>query len=86
MTDAIGIAAATLTTAAFVPQLLRVWRTRSVDDLSLLTLLVFIASVGLWLVYGIRARMLPIILANAITLALNLGILAVKLRHGRRPG
>jgi MtN3 and saliva related transmembrane protein len=83
-TTVIGVAAATLTTAAFVPQVWRVWRTRSADDLSFGMLLVFIAGLFLWLVYGLRAHMLPVIVANAVTLALNLAILALKVRHGRR--
>ena len=45
---------------------------------------IFIAGVSFWLVYGLRAGLLPIVVANAVTLALNLGILAVKVRHGRR--
>jgi len=77
----IGVAAGTLTTAAFVPQLMRVWRTRSVADLSFATLVVFSTGVLLWLVYGLRVRMLAIVLANAVTLALNLAILALKIRH-----
>jgi MtN3 and saliva related transmembrane protein len=83
-TTLIGLAAATLTTAAFVPQLVKVWRSRSADDLSLATLLVFSAGLLLWLIYGVRAGMLPVILANAATLALNMTILALKVRHRRR--
>jgi MtN3 and saliva related transmembrane protein len=83
-TTVIGLVAATLTTAAFVPQLLKVWRSRSADDLSLGMLVVFSLGLFLWLVYGVRMRMLPVVLANAVTLALNLAILALKVRHGRR--
>jgi len=83
-TTLIGITAATLTTAAFVPQVVKVWRSRSADDLSTGMLLLFSSGLFLWLVYGLRARMLPVILANAVTLALNLILLALKLRPGRR--
>lgn len=83
-TTLIGLAAATLTTAAFVPQLVKVWRSRSAADLSMGMLVVFSAGLFLWLVYGVRVRMLPVILANAVTLALNLTILVLKIRHDRR--
>lgn len=83
-TTLIEIAAATLTTAAFVPQVVRVWRTRSAEDLSFGMLGVFIVGLCLWLVYGIRARMVPVVVANAVTLALNLAILVLKVRHRRR--
>jgi MtN3 and saliva related transmembrane protein len=83
-TTLIGLAAATLTTAAFVPQLVKVLRSRSADDLSFGMLVVFSAGLLLWLVYGVRAGMLPVVVANAVTLALNLTILGLKVRHGRR--
>ena len=83
-TTLIGLAAATLTTAAFVPQLVKVWRSRSADDLSFGMLVVFSAGLLLWLVYGVRAGMLPVVVANAVTLALNLTILGLKVQHGRR--
>lgn len=71
-----------LTTAAFVPQVLRAWRTRSTRDLSLLTIVAFAIGISLWVVYGVLIHSLPLIVWNAITLALNLGILSAKLRHG----
>ncbi len=85
----IGYAAGTLTTLAFVPQVVRTWRTRSTGDLSTGMLLAFSAGVALWLVYGLGLRAWPIIMANAVTLLLALVLLAFKLAnhsgHGGGP-
>ena len=81
-TDLIGFAAGLLTTIAFVPQVLKIWRTRSAADVSLATFIAFTVGVGLWLAYGIARQEPPIILWNAVTLVLAGAILAMKLRFG----
>jgi MtN3 and saliva related transmembrane protein len=78
----LGIFAGTLTTIAFLPQLLRVWRSKSAKDISLTWLVTFTAGVSLWLLYGLLLGQVPIIIANAVTLGLTLVILAFKLRYG----
>lgn len=78
----IGYLAATLTTAAFLPQVVQVWQSKSTKDLSLPTLLSFIAGVSMWLIYGLLLKSSPIIVANAVTLVLNLVILRFKLKYG----
>ncbi|MFN7967593.1 MAG: SemiSWEET transporter [Acidobacteriota bacterium] len=80
--DWIGYAAATLTTVSFVPQAVRVIRTRQTGDLSLAMYSIFAVGVAMWLVYGIALGSLPIVLANATTLVLVLIILVMKLRFG----
>ncbi len=82
VTTAIGFIAGFLTTLSFVPQMLRAWRTRSTADLSLTTIVVFAIGISLWIVYGSIIHSIPIVLWNVMTLVLNLGILAAKLRHG----
>lgn len=82
--DAIGYLAATLTTVSFLPQVWQTWRTRDVSGISLGMYIVFATGVFLWLVYGLYANAWPIVVANAITLALALAILAMKLRWDRR--
>ncbi len=77
----IGLSAGTLTTVSFLPQVVRIWRRRSAADLSLGAILAFAAGIALWLWYGIELHALPIVVANAVTLALNLSILSLKLRH-----
>jgi MtN3 and saliva related transmembrane protein len=80
--DIVGFMAASLTTLAFLPQVIKVWRSRSTKDISLPMLIAFIAGVALWLVYGVLVNGAPIVIANAVTLVLNLAILRFKLKHG----
>jgi MtN3 and saliva related transmembrane protein len=82
MSDLIGMIAGTLTTIAFVPQVWRVWKTRSTKDISLGMYLVFTAGVVFWLAYGLMLGAWPIIVANLVTLALTGTVLGLKLRHG----
>jgi MtN3 and saliva related transmembrane protein len=81
--EAIGFTAATLTTVALVPQLVRVWRLRSAREISLGMFLMFSVGVTLWLVYGLAVHAMPVVLANAVTLVLSLAILGLKLRFDR---
>lgn len=80
--ELIGFAAATLTTAAFVPQAWKTWKSRSADGISLRMYLIFTLGVVLWLVYGALLGSRPMIIANIITLALALFILAMRIRYG----
>jgi MtN3 and saliva related transmembrane protein len=81
-TISIGFAAGFLTTVAFVPQAVQIWKARSAKDVSLHTFIAFTAGVGLWLAYGILRQEAPIIVWNAVTLALAGAILAMKLKFG----
>jgi len=80
MIDLVGSIAAFLTTIAFVPQVVKIWRTRSAADISLPMYVVFTLGVVFWLVYGILLGALPIIIANCVTLTLALTIVVMKLR------
>lgn len=80
--DLIGYAAAALTTASFVPQTLKSWRTRDLSGISLGMYSLFTLGVGLWLAYGLALDSWPIVAANAITLTLAGTVLALKLRYG----
>ena len=84
LTEGIGNTAAVCTTVSFVPQLIRVWRRKSADDISLIMFLLFSTGVALWLVYGLLIGSFPIAAANTVTLALALAILVLKLRYDRR--
>jgi MtN3 and saliva related transmembrane protein len=84
LTSLLGFIAGILTTVSFVPQVLHAWRSKRCDDLSWGMLLTFSGGVVLWLVYGIRLRAMPIIVANAVTLALLLIIMALKTRYTAR--
>jgi len=76
----IGIAAAVLTTAAFAPQAVKAWRSRSTADVSLAMFLMLVTGICLWLTYGIVIGDAPLIFANAVTLVLAGAILAAKIR------
>ena len=78
--DLLGGFAALLTTMAFVPQVLQCLRSRDLRAISLPMYLIFSLGVFLWLIYGLAISSLPVILANSLTLALCLLILALKLR------
>ena len=74
-----GYIAAILTTAAFLPQLIKTLKTKKAEDVSLVTLIMFIVGVLCWIIYGYKISSIPILLANLITLLLNLLILISKL-------
>jgi MtN3 and saliva related transmembrane protein len=77
----LGFAAGTLTTVSFVPQVLKARRTKRCDDLSLTMLVIFGLGVVLWLIYGLELHASPIIAANAVTLALILWLLFLKMKY-----
>ena len=78
----LGLTAGTLTTAAFVPQLVKAWRSKSTGDLSWGMLVTFSTGVLLWLIYGVWIDSVPVILANAVTLLLQAGIVSLKIKYG----
>ncbi len=84
--EIVGLVAGGLTTLAFLPQAVKVWRTRSTADISLVMFVLFCIGVALWLIYGAMLGSLSIILANAVTLVLALSILVAKIRFGNRRG
>ena len=82
VTTALGLLAATLTTIAFIPQVTKIWKSKSAKDVSLGMFIVFCTGVALWLAYGVLLGEMPIIIANTITLLLGLAILGMKLKYG----
>ena len=70
------------TTVAFLPQVLRVWRSRSARDISLPMYALFVTGVGFWVVYGVLIQSPPVILANVVTFLLSSAVLVAKLRFG----
>ena len=79
--ELLGYVAAALTTASFVPQARLIHRTRNASGVSLGMYGVFIVGVALWLGYGLLTRAWPVVAANAVTLALALLIVAMKIRY-----
>lgn len=79
-TEIIGLIAAVLTTASFIPQVYVVWKEKSVKDISLAMYTIFFMGLVLWLYYGIEIDSLSIILANAITIILVVLIIIAKFK------
>lgn len=79
--DLLGWLAAILTTVAFLPQLLKTWRSKSAKDVSLVMMITFSSGVFLWLVYGLAIQALPVVIANLVTLILALLILILKIKY-----
>jgi MtN3 and saliva related transmembrane protein len=80
MIEWIGVLSGVLTTASFVPQVVRTWRRRSAADLSPVMLAAFTTGVAGWLVYGILSHQRPVIAANTVMLVLAMALLGMKIR------
>jgi len=78
-----GYFAAILTTVAFLPQLIKTLKTKRADDVSLITLIMFITGVASWIIYGYKISSTPILIANIITFILNLFILISKIYYSK---
>ena len=81
---ALGAVAATLTSLGFVPQIVKMWRTKSVRDVSLFALLQLIAGVSLWIVYGIHLKDPVVIAANIVALSTLAITLTIYLRFFKK--
>ncbi|WP_413166498.1 SemiSWEET transporter [Capilliphycus salinus ALCB114379] len=80
-TTAIGLLAGSLTTIAFLPQVIKTWKTKSTRDVSLEMFVIFCTGVFLWIVYGALIGDLPVVAANIVTLSLASTILFFKLKY-----
>lgn len=76
----LGLVAGALTTAAFLPQVVKTWKSRSAKDLSLGMFSLFCLGVAMWLIYGLAVNDVPVIAANLLTLLLASTLLFFKLR------
>ena len=77
----LGLVAGTLTTAAFFPQFIKAWKSKSTTDISLLMFIILSTGIFLWLIYGLLVHSWPVILANVVTLIIALAILSLKLKY-----
>jgi MtN3 and saliva related transmembrane protein len=83
--DLMGYLAGFCTTVAFVPQVLKVWRSQSARDISVGMYAVFLVGLFLWFLYGCALRSWPVIIANGLTMLLAGAVLVMKLRYDSRP-
>ena len=81
--EIIGFAAAILTTAAFLPQVYKTWKTKDVSGLSTPMLLMFFIGVALWLVYGFYKNSPSMIFANSITIVSSFLLVYFKVNYGK---
>lgn len=77
----LGLLAGGLTTVSLIPQVTKIWKTKSAKDVSLKMFVAFCVGVVLWLAYGVIKGEAAIIITNAVTLLLGAAILAMKLRY-----
>ncbi len=80
-TELVGFLAGTLTTLCWTPQAIKILRSRDAKSISLVTQITFVVGCALWLIYGVLIGSPSVVLFNAITVALNLLIILLKLRY-----
>ena len=80
--DLLGYIAGALTTFAYLPQVLKILRHKGTKDISIVMYVMLCTGIACWMVYGIGLHSWPIVLANAVTLALAGIILVAKIRNG----
>ncbi len=79
--EIIGFSAATLTMFGFLPQVIKIYRIKSVKDISLLAILQFVLGISLWIAYGVHLKNFVIILANIVTLIILLVSLVLYFKY-----
>lgn len=79
--EIIGLVAGSITSVTFIPQVLKIWRSKSVKDISMLMMLLLVLGTSLWLTYGLLIRSTPIIYTNMMVLAMSLIMLFFKLKY-----
>lgn len=80
--ELLGFIAATLTTISFIPQLMKIIKTKETKDISLLMYIVLALGILLWLIYGFLIFAFPVIIANGVVLILALVIIVLKIKYG----
>jgi MtN3 and saliva related transmembrane protein len=83
--QAVGVAAALCSTASFVPQVVKMWRDKAGESVSLRMYVLTVTGFTLWSVYGVLLASWPLVASNLISLALSSAILLLKLRYRDRP-
>jgi MtN3 and saliva related transmembrane protein len=83
-TTILGYVAGAVTTTSLVPQVMKIWKTKSARDVSLGMFLIFSIGISLWIAYGVFLHSMPIIVANTVSLLLGFIVLGLKLRFNGR--
>jgi len=80
----LGMAAGTICAVSFVPQVVRIYRTKNVRDISLVTFVVLSVGTVAWFIYGVLIKEWPVIIANAVTFVLVVLIMIMKIKYRER--
>jgi MtN3 and saliva related transmembrane protein len=80
----VGVAAAILTTSSFVPQIIKAYRSKTMDDVSRYLMILFATGTVLWMVYGLYKSDWVIVVANATATVFNAVLLYFKLSFKRK--
>jgi len=83
MIDVLGYISATLTTIAFLPQIIKTVQTKSAKDVSMGMFVLFTIGVFLWIIYGILTRTYPVLIANAVIFCLALAQILLKIKYDK---
>ena len=75
--DSIGYMASAFTTVSSVPQIYKIWKTKSADDVSVLYLIILIIGLTLWLIYGVLMNIYPMIVSSTISIFLYVSIITM---------
>ncbi len=77
----LGLLAGTLTTISFLPQVIKTFKTRKTDDISILMYIILCSGTFLWLAYGFFIKDIPLLVANSITFIFAFSILILKIKN-----
>jgi len=80
----LGMTAGSISAITFLPQVIKTWKSRSAEDISMLTFTFATISVIMWLVYGIILKDIPIIYTNSLVLVCSVIMLYFKIRFGKK--
>jgi MtN3 and saliva related transmembrane protein len=83
-TEIIGHTGAFLSSITFIPQVYKVWQTKSVGDLSMAMMLIVFTSTIVWLVYGISLMLWPVIICNGIICGLSILLIYFKVAYSKK--
>jgi len=81
--ESLGFVGGALVTCSLIPQVLRVFKLRSAHEISLLFTILLLVGISFWFAYGLAFRLPPVILWNAVSIALVAVFLYAKLKYGR---
>lgn len=79
-TQIIGLTAGVLTAGSMLPQVVKSWKEKKAEDVSLIMLIVLIAGIALWILYGIKKNDLPIIATNAFSMLVNVTMIVLRIK------